>query len=106
MGSCIGIGFLLFKVIYFPIKYDQNYLSSLCDENDDHDLGQREQGVVLKTVVVPCQELDMRSRMRTRSPRRQTSRGEKPSDPAERMNVSKKQKPVKTGTGFTFGDTA
>lgn len=25
------------------IKYDQNYLSSLCDENDDHDLGQREQ---------------------------------------------------------------
>ena len=44
--------------------------------------------------------------MRTGSPRRRTSRAEKPSDSAEMMNVSKKQKPVKTGTEFTFGDTA
>ena len=27
MGSCIGIGFLLFNVTYFPIKYDQNLLN-------------------------------------------------------------------------------
>ena len=86
----------------------KNTFSILGDDEDDHDLRERGQWVVLKTVVVSCEELDLGSQMRTRGPCCQTSRGQgrEAKWPAETMNVSKRQKPVKGGTEFTFGDTA